>query len=423
MPCIESRLLDVTSRLLPLAAVGVAGYGAACALTFLRRWAWNRSAKRLYNKSLISVDSLSTANLDVIMRVAEKCKELVLGKGKCFILKDRIMAALFFEPSTRTRCSFEAAMQRLGGTVILQDNMTTSSVSKGETLEDTVRMFSSYCDVIVMRHNLKGTAARAVQASSVPILNAGDGTGEHPTQALLDFFTIRSFFPNIQRDASGEALRVAFVGDLKHGRTVHSLSRLLSRYNVAFKHVSPEQLRLTDDFMRELDETFQKHNRDPKARQGCYDSLQEVLPMSDVLYMTRVQKERFATPQEYARVKDSYILTASLLDAYSPAHQKILHPLPRVNEIHTDVDRNIRSAYFEQAQNGLFVRMALLLVVFGKSAEVLFPYPSPKEAFLSLFSVLTWPLWSPSEGKRAATGAGEGAELPLPTARPRTQTV
>lgn len=258
-----------------------------------------------------------------------------------------IGAMLFYEPSTRTRLSFEAAMHRLGGRVIGTESAGHfSSVTKGETLEDTIRVISGYADVIVLRHNETGAAARAARVSTMPIINAGDGTGEHPTQALLDLFTIRSELPDLHE------FNVVMVGDLKHGRTVHSLARLLRWYPVRLIFVAPESLRLPEEIRLELIEAGVNIFETP--------DLKSVLPHADVVYMTRVQKERFESLDAYDAIKDCYRLDASMLATTKPT-LKILHPLPRNQEIAIDVDLDLaRAAYFRQANNGLFVRMALL---------------------------------------------------------------
>lgn len=262
-------------------------------------------------------------------------------------LSGYIGAMLFYEPSTRTRLSFEAAMHRLGGRVIGTESAGHfSSVTKGETLEDTIRVISGYADVVVLRHNEVGAAARAASVSAKPVINAGDGIGEHPTQALLDLYTIQAELPNFDR------LNIVMVGDLKHGRTVHSLARLLCNYPVRLIFVSPDALKLPNEIREEL-EVAKVHFEETT-------DLRSILPDADVIYMTRVQKERFASPEAYEEIKDCYRLDAAML-AHTKPTLKILHPLPRNQEIAVDVDADhARAAYFRQADNGLFVRMALL---------------------------------------------------------------
>ena len=262
-------------------------------------------------------------------------------------LAGQVMAALFYEPSTRTRLSFEAAMLRLGGTTMGTDNAREfSSVAKGETLEDTIRIVSGYADVIVIRHNEEGAARRAASISSVPVINAGDGPGQHPTQALLDLYTIRDELNRI------DGVRVAMVGDLANGRTVRSLTYLLSKFqDIKVWFVAPPQVAMGEDLKTHLDE-----NGVPWVET---QDLNAALPEVDVVYMTRIQKERFADPEAYNAVKGVYRMdreAAALMRKYAI----LMHPLPRVDEIAPEVDDDPRAAYFRQARNGLHVRMALL---------------------------------------------------------------
>jgi aspartate carbamoyltransferase catalytic subunit len=262
-------------------------------------------------------------------------------------LNGQVMAALFYEPSTRTRFSFEAAMLRLGGQTIGTDNAREfSSAAKGETLEDTIRIVSGYVDVIVMRHNEEGAAKRAAAVSSVPIINAGDGPGQHPTQALLDLYTIKDELNRI------DGVRVAMVGDLANGRTVRSLTYLLSKFkDIKLWFVAPPQVAMRDDLKAHLDE-----HKVPWVETEDLDS---VLPEVDVVYQTRIQKERFTDPETYNAVKGIYRIdkkSMSLMRKYAI----LMHPLPRVDEISPEVDNDPRSAYFRQARNGLHIRMALL---------------------------------------------------------------
>lgn len=285
--------------------------------------------------------------LDVVFNTADKMKRLVLSRGNADFLYGKIMASLFYEPSTRTRFSFESAIQRLGGSVLMTENAKVfSSVSKGETLRDTIRIMNGYCDVIVLRHNIEGSAKEAAAVSRVPVINAGDGAGQHPTQALLDMYTIREYFGKF------EGLRIAMVGDLKYGRTVRSLSYLLSKFSgIKIYFVSPEVCRMSDDIKSHLDE----HGMDWEEA----SDLISVLPSVDCVYMTRVQKERFADASIYEKAAGRYILDrekASMMKKKAI----IMHPLPRVNEIPPEVDNDPRAKYFEQAINGLYIRMALL---------------------------------------------------------------
>jgi len=272
--------------------------------------------------------------------------------GTFDLLKGKILASLFYEPSTRTSSSFTSAMERLGGSVIPINEVRYSSVSKGESLPDTVRTLECYADVIVLRHPELGASALAAQYARKPIINAGDGVGEHPTQALLDLFTI------VSELGQAEDLTVTMLGDLKYGRTVHSLSRLLSLYNVRLNYVSPDILRMPAEIIEELNE---KH-----VPQAEYNTLEPVLPETDVLYVTRVQKERFADQDEYESVKSAFVVTPEIMQ-HAKDHMIVMHPLPRVGEISMEVDSDPRAAYFRQMEYGLYVRMALLAMVLGKA--------------------------------------------------------
>ncbi|HEY1741880.1 MAG TPA: aspartate carbamoyltransferase [Granulicella sp.] len=262
-------------------------------------------------------------------------------------LSGRILATIFYEPSTRTRLSFEAAMQKLGGGVLTAENARdSSSAAKGESIADAIRVISGYADVIALRHYEEGAAKAAAKISPVPLINAGDGIGEHPTQALADIYTI-------EKELGGrEGLRVALVGDLLYGRTIHSLLPLLCLYpGVQIDLVSPSQLRLPAKYIQHLE------------RQGVNfresDKLGASIKSADVIYITRVQKERFASPQEYEAIKDVYVIDSKIADKLKK-HAIIMHALPRVNEIAPEVDSNSRAAYFRQAKNALYIRMALL---------------------------------------------------------------
>lgn len=304
-----------------------------------------------YGKDIITVKQFSRSDLEYIFAVAHEMLVMVEHVGTFDLLKGKILANLFYEPSTRTSSSFTSAMERLGGSVIPINEVRYSSVAKGESLPDTVRTLECYADVIVLRHPETGSAALAANYARKPIINAGDGIGEHPTQALLDTFTIREELGQI------DGLTVTMVGDLKYGRTVHSLARLLSLYNVRLNYISPEILRMPAEIIAELPRTL------PQAE---YSSLEPVLAQTDVLYVTRVQKERFSDEAEYESVKGAYVITPETL---SHARQKmiVMHPLPRVGEISMDVDADPRAAYFRQMEYGLYVRMALLAMVLGKS--------------------------------------------------------
>lgn len=267
-------------------------------------------------------------------------------------LHNKIIATVFYEPSTRTRFSFETAVYKLGGQVISTENAAQFSSSiKGESLSDTIKIINGYADCIVLRHFQENAADIAAKVSTVPIINAGDGVGEHPTQALLDLYTMKKELGQI------DELKIALVGDLLNGRTIHSLVHLLSLYKVKIYLVSPEQLKLPDQYK----DYFRKHNIETKE----VFSLDEIVSEVDVLYMTRVQKERFDSLAEYEKLKDAYVVNEETLNKLKD-RSIIMHPLPRVGEITPAVDNDSRAAYFRQAKNGLYVRMALLKLLFGK---------------------------------------------------------
>jgi aspartate carbamoyltransferase catalytic subunit len=305
-----------------------------------------------YGKDIISVSQFDRSNLEYVFGVAEEMRSMVEHVGTFDLLKGKILANLFYEPSTRTSSSFMAAMQRLGGSVIPINEVRYSSVAKGESLPDTVRTLESYADVIVIRHPEVGAAAIAAQYSRKPVINAGDGIGEHPTQALLDLFTIR------EELGRTEGLTVTMLGDLKYGRTVHSLSRLLAQFQTKLHCVSPEILQMPSDLVAEL-----------KARGMSvqeHKTLGPVLPETDVLYVTRVQKERFEDPAVYESVKSAFVITPETLKT-AKDQMIVMHPLPRVGEIAMELDDDPRAAYFRQMEYGLYIRMALLAMVLGKA--------------------------------------------------------
>ncbi len=307
---------------------------------------------RFYGKDILSVAQFSRDDLEYIFGVAEAMRTMVAHIGAFDLLKGKILANLFYEPSTRTSSSFLAAMERLGGSVIPINEVRYSSVSKGESLPDTVRTLECYADVIVLRHPETGSAAIAAAAARKPIINAGDGIGEHPTQALLDLFTIREELGRI------DGLTVTMLGDLKYGRTVHSLARLLALFDVRVRYVSPDILRMPPDLVAQL--------RERGLSQAEHSTLDPVLAETDVLYVTRVQKERFEALDEYESVKNAYVITPETLRRARPK-MALLHPLPRVGEIAPEVDDDPRAAYFRQMEYGLYVRMALLAMVLGKA--------------------------------------------------------
>lgn len=303
-------------------------------------------------QDILSVSQFDRPNLDYIFGVAHEMRVLVERFGGADLLQGKILANLFYEPSTRTSSSFMAAMMRLGGQVIPINNVQYSSVSKGESLPDTIRTLESYSDVIVLRHPEVGAAATAAYYALKPVINAGDGVGEHPTQALLDLFTI------VEELGKVDGLTVTMVGDLKYGRTVHSLTKLLVNYGVNFRFVSPDILRMPDDVLEVVRGTGQRFDE--------VESLQDAVAESDVLYVTRVQRERFTDLAAYDRVKDFYVVDEELL---TQAKEKmiVMHPLPRVGEISYGVDDDPRAAYFRQMRNGMYIRMALLASVLGRA--------------------------------------------------------
>lgn len=298
------------------------------------------------NKSLISINDYSKEEYLKILDIAEEFEKQPTQN----ILKDYVIASLFFEPSTRTRLSFESAVNRLGGHIVGFTDASSSSVKKGESLKDTIKTVSNYSDLIVMRHPVEGSARFASEVASVPVINAGDGANQHPTQCLLDLYSIR------KTQGTLDNLNVAFVGDLKYGRTVHSLVIALSDCNCTFHLVSPVELKLPSSVKRFI--------KDKNLKYYQYTDINEVIPKVDILYMTRIQRERFADPLEYERVKNSYVLKNDMLEN-SKDNLKILHPLPRVNEISEDVDTNPKAYYFQQALNGVYVREALIASILG----------------------------------------------------------
>ncbi len=306
-----------------------------------------------YGQDIISVSQFTRENLEYVFGIAEEMRAIVKRVGSTDLLKGTVLACLFYEPSTRTSSSFIAAMSRLGGTVIpITQGVQFSSVSKGESLPDTIRTLESYADVMVIRHPEMGSAQIAADYARKPIINGGDGVGEHPTQALLDLFTIKEELGRV------DGLDIGMVGDLRYGRTVHSLARLLCLYDIRFNFVSPEILRLPLDVMNEI----RKHGLPVTETYDVADIISDV----DVLYVTRVQKERFADLAQYEEVRGLYVITPELM---GQAKEKmiVMHPLPRVGEISYGVDSDPRAAYFRQMENGMYIRMALLAAVLGKA--------------------------------------------------------
>ena len=301
-------------------------------------------------ENLIDIMQLSTQEIDELVK--KGCDIMANPAAYAHKCDGRILATLFFEPSTRTRLSFESAMLSLGGQVLGFSSANSSSASKGESVADTIRVVSAYCDIIAMRHPKEGAPLVATQHSLVPVINAGDGGHNHPTQTLTDLMTIH------KEKGHFDNLTIGFCGDLKFGRTVHSLVAAMSRYTgVRFVFVSPEELKLP----RYVKEHYVKANIIPYTQST---SLEAVMPELDILYMTRVQKERFFNEEDYLRLKDSYILTPEKLEN-AKEDLRILHPLPRVNEISVAVDNDPRACYFKQAQNGRYIRMALIMKLLG----------------------------------------------------------
>ncbi|MEM4347731.1 MAG: aspartate carbamoyltransferase [Candidatus Altiarchaeota archaeon] len=298
---------------------------------------------------IISIRDFSREEIDYILEKSYLMEKKISHGKASSLMKNKILGILFFEPSTRTRMSFEAAMKILGGTTIGFDSSLATSEVKGETIADTIKIVSSYTDIIVMRHPVEGSARLATEFSEVPIINGGDGSNQHPTQTLLDLYTIKKKFKRI------DGLTIAMVGDLKYGRTVHSLTDGLMNYNdISLRLISPPDLRMPDRILRELKEKKIKVSETSKLN----------LKDCDVIYATRIQRERFPDPQEYERVKDAYVLDIRILDDLKE-DAIIMHPLPRVSEISPELDKTKFAFYFEQAKNGIPVRATLLCLVSG----------------------------------------------------------
>lgn len=298
------------------------------------------------NRSLVSIDDFSTEEILRILDLTAEFEREPTSK----LLDGKVIATLFFEPSTRTRLSFESAINRLGGKIVGFSDASSSSVTKGETLNDTIRTVTNYCDLIVMRHPCEGSARFASEIASVPVINAGDGANQHPTQTLLDLYSIR------KTQGTLNDLNIFLVGDLKYGRTVHSLMMAMSRWKATFNFIAPEELKMPDEFKLYLDNLGLKYYE--------HTDFTDIVSRADIIYMTRVQKERFSDPIEYEKVKNVYVLRNAMLKNTKP-NMRILHPLPRVNEIHQDVDTNPKAYYFEQALNGVFTREAILCSLLG----------------------------------------------------------
>lgn len=301
----------------------------------------------LYRQNFISINDLSTAQLEFLLATALRLKK----QPQSDLLQGRLIASCFFEPSTRTRLSFETAIQRLGGKVIGFADGANTSAKKGETLADTARIISNYADAIVMRHPKDGAARVVSQFAHVPVINAGDGTNQHPSQTLLDLVTIH------ETQGRLEGLKIAMVGDLKYGRTVHSLAQALSRWGCEFAFISPPTLSMPVYICEQLDDMVVSYK--------VLHNLEEALVWADIVYMTRIQRERF-DEQEFARINGSFSLSADMLTQSKP-NMRILHPLPRVDEIHPDVDNTIHAYYFQQANNGMYARQAILAAILNET--------------------------------------------------------
>ncbi|KXG74293.1 aspartate carbamoyltransferase [Thermotalea metallivorans] len=301
-------------------------------------------------RHLIEPEDFTIEELNEVVELGKKMYEA--PEKYAAVCKGKILATLFYEPSTRTRFSFETAMLRLGGNIIGFSDANTSSVSKGESIADTIRCMSAYADIAVMRHPKEGAPKLASLYASIPIINGGDGGHQHPTQTLTDLLTIKMYKRTIENHT------VAFCGDLKFGRTVHSLIRTLARYNTKkFILISPEELTLPDSLKRTLTENFGIELQEVRY-------IEDVIGEIDILYMTRIQRERFFNEADYARLKDSYLLSQSKLQ-HAKKDMIVMHPLPRVNEIAYDVDDDPRAVYFKQAEFGVYVRMALITKLLG----------------------------------------------------------
>lgn len=300
----------------------------------------------LKGKNLISISDYSKQEYMEILNLAAEFE----SNPRQELLKEKVIASIFFEPSTRTRLSFESAASLLGAKIIGFSNPAATSQSKGESLHDTIKMVASYSDLIIMRHNKEGAARYAAEVSAVPVINAGDGANQHPTQCMLDLYSI------FKTQGTLDNLNITLVGDLKYGRTVHSLVQAMCNFNATFHLVSPVELKLPS--------SVKMHIKKAKLDYYQYTNIKDAVAVSDIIYMTRVQRERFSDPLEYEKVKDSCIIDASTLEGCQP-NMRVLHPLPRVNEIAVDVDSTPHAYYFDQARNGVYVRQALMAAILG----------------------------------------------------------
>lgn len=298
------------------------------------------------NKSLVSITDYSKEEYLQILSLADEFEK----HQNETLLKGKVVATLFFEPSTRTRLSFESAVLKMGGKVIGFSDSNSSSVTKGETLYDTIKIVSNYCDLIIMRHPLEGSARYASELTGVPVINAGDGANQHPTQTLLDLYSI------LKTQNTLDNLTVFMIGDLKYGRTVHSLLMAMSQFKTTFHFISPDELKMPEEYKYYLDTLGLKYTEQKDFGNNILKA--------DIIYMTRVQKERFSDPIEYERTKNAYVLKSRMLEG-TKDNLRVLHPLPRVNEIDLDVDMNPKAYYFTQALNGIYVRQAIITSILG----------------------------------------------------------
>ncbi len=298
------------------------------------------------NKNLISINDYSKEEM---LRVLDLAEEFEKNPTQA-ILNGKVIATLFFEPSTRTRLSFESAVNRLGGKIIGFSDSSSSSATKGESLKDTIKTVSNYSDLIVMRHPIEGSARYASEVATVPVINAGDGANQHPTQTLLDLYSIRKTQDTLDN------LNLFIVGDLKYGRTVHSLLMAMALFNATYYFISPKELSIPQEYKMFLDHLGLKYYE--------HTDFKDIISEADIMYVTRVQKERFSDPIEYEKTKNAYVLRNRMLQN-TKSNLKILHPLPRVNEINTDVDDNAKAYYFTQALNGVYTRQAIISLILG----------------------------------------------------------
>jgi aspartate carbamoyltransferase catalytic subunit len=298
------------------------------------------------NRSLISINDYTKEEILRVLDLAEEFEENPSQR----LLDGKVVATLFFEPSTRTRLSFESAVNRLGGRIIGFSDSASSSATKGESLKDTIKTVSNYSDLIVMRHPIEGSARYAGEVAMVPVINAGDGANQHPTQTLLDLYSIR------KTQGTLENLKLFIVGDLKYGRTVHSLVMAMAHFNATFYFISPKELKMPQEYKLFLNQLGLDYYE--------YTEFGNIVSEADIMYVTRVQKERFSDPIEYEKTKNAYVLRNNMI-LNSKKTMKILHPLPRVNEISTDVDDNEKAYYFQQALNGVYTRQAIISLILG----------------------------------------------------------